>query len=82
MNDAIDDGPEADGSSADDFSVQDPRVPAVVPTGHAESDEALSALEDLAHRPVTEHVAAYDAIHHVVRTTLADAGRPEGSGTL
>lgn len=77
MNDAIQDGSETDGTS-----VQEHRVPAVVPTGHAEIDEALAALEQLAHRPVTEHVATYDAIHHVVRTTLADAGRPEGSGTL
>lgn len=77
MNDAI-----HDGSEADDAAAQEQRAPAVVPTGHAEIDEALAALEQLAHRPVTEHVTTYDAIHHVVRTTLADAGRPEGSGTL
>lgn len=77
MNDAI-----HDGSGADDVSAPEQRAPAVVPTGHAEIDEALTALDQLAHRPVTEHVATFDAIHHVVRTTLADAGRPEGSGTL
>ncbi|MFT4188994.1 MAG: hypothetical protein QM621_10490 [Aeromicrobium sp.] len=50
-------------------------------TGHEGIDEALSGLEDLADRPVTEHLAVYDAIHHVVRATLADAGRAEGPGT-
>ena len=77
MNDAI-----QDGSAADDAVMPEQRAPAVVPTGHTEIDEALAALGQLAHRPVTEHVTTYDAIHHVVRTTLADAGRPEGSGTL
>ena len=77
MNDVIHEGP-----GADDAPVQEQRAPAVVPTGHPEIDEALAALEQLADRPVTEHVATYDAIHHVVRTALADAGRPEGSGTL
>lgn len=78
MNDAIHDGLDGPGDSVP----PEQRIPAVVPTGHAEIDEALATLEQLAHRPVTEHVATYDAIHHVVRTTLADAGRPEGSGTL
>ena len=79
MNDAIHDGAD-DGSDA--VASPELRSPAVEPTGHAEIDESLAALEQLAHRPVTEHVATYDAIHHVVRTTLADAGRPEGPGTL
>lgn len=77
MNDVI-----HDGSEADDGRGRDRRGPDVVPTGHAEIDEALAALARLGDRPVTEHVATYDAIHHVVRTTLADAGRPEGPGTL
>lgn len=77
MNEPIHDGAEASSATSPDTS-----APTVVPTGHPEIDEALAGLEQLAHRPVTEHVAAYDAIHHVVRTTLADAGRPEGPGTL
>ena len=76
MNDAIHQGPEAHDAA------EEPSAPAVVPTGHPEIDAALATLEQLPHRAVTEHVATYDAIHHVVRTTLADAGRPEGSGTL
>ncbi|MEG9226083.1 hypothetical protein [Aeromicrobium sp. Sec7.5] len=78
MNDAIHDWADDPVDPVD----EERRAPAVVPTGHAEIDEALAALEQLPHRPVTEHVASYDAIHHVVRTTLADAGRPEGPGTL
>ena len=51
-------------------------TPAIEPTGHEAIDAALGALADLADQPVTEHIATYDAIHQVVRTTLADAGRP------
>ncbi|GAA1734516.1 hypothetical protein [Aeromicrobium alkaliterrae] len=55
--------------------------PPVEPTGHDAIDEALEALRLLGDLPVTEHVATYDAIHQVVRTSLAEAGRAEGSGT-
>ncbi|WP_229053797.1 hypothetical protein [Aeromicrobium sp. Leaf350] len=68
MNDAIEHGSE----------VSDEVVaPAVEPTGHAAIDEALSALSLLADQPVTEHVVVFDAIHQVVRTSLAEAGRAE-----
>ncbi len=45
------------------------------PTGNGAIDAALASLTDLADAPVTEHVTTYDAIHQVLRATLADAGR-------
>jgi hypothetical protein len=81
MNDVPHD--DAGESPEPDIDAGEPvRLPAVEPTGHGEIDAALSALDRLADVPVTDHVATYDAIHHVVRTTLADAGRPDGSGAL
>jgi len=80
MNDVFDDD-AGDGPGSPDRP-DAVRLPPVEPTGHAEIDAVLSALDGLADVPVTDHVATYDAIHHVVRTTLADAGRPDGSGTL
>lgn len=54
----------------------------IEPTGHPAIDEALATLVELPERPVAEHVAVFDAVHHVVRTTLADAGRADGQGSL
>lgn len=53
--------------------------PAVEPTGHTHIDAALAQLQELPERPVDEHVAVYDAVHGVLRTVLAEAGREGGT---
>ena len=43
------------------------------PAGDAAVDEALRVLEGLADRPLTEHVAAFDAVHSALQDRLAEA---------
>lgn len=42
-------------------------------TGDAAVDEALGVLDGLADRPLTEHVAAFDAVHSALQDRLAEA---------
>lgn len=56
--------------------VVDP-VAAVEPTGHAQIDEALQRLDRLGDLPITEHPEEFDAMHGVLRESLANAGRDE-----
>ncbi len=42
-------------------------------TGDAAVDEALRVLDGLAERPLTEHVAAFDAVHGALQDRLAEA---------
>jgi hypothetical protein len=48
-------------------------------TGHAAVDEVLGSLERLEGRPVTEHVAVFEAAHEALRVALADAGDRPGN---
>lgn len=50
-------------------------APAVEPTGHPEIDEALERLERLDELQITDHPEQFDAIHGVLRASLANAGR-------
>lgn len=46
-------------------------------TGHQQIDEALDRLQGLGDLDITAHPAQYDAIHGVLRESLANAGRDE-----
>lgn len=45
------------------------------PTGHARIDEALERLDRLDDLDITLHPEEFDAIHGVLRESLASAGR-------
>ncbi|MET1038218.1 MAG: hypothetical protein ABW075_08095 [Aeromicrobium sp.] len=45
------------------------------PTGHARIDEALERLDRLDDLDITLHPEEFDAIHGVLRESLANAGR-------
>lgn len=44
-------------------------------TGHAVIDEALERLDRLDDQEITSHPEEFDAIHRVLRESLANAGR-------
>ena len=44
-------------------------------TGHADIDEALERLHRLDELEITSHPEEFDAIHRVLRESLANAGR-------
>jgi len=44
-------------------------------TGHARIDEALGRLDGLDDLEITHHPDEFDAIHRVLRESLASAGR-------
>jgi hypothetical protein len=53
-------------------------VPFVVePTGHRRIDDALERLEMLDTLPLSAHPEEFDALHQVLRASLASAGRDE-----
>lgn len=43
-------------------------------TGHEAVDAVLRSLDDLADRPVEEHVSIFESAHETLRAALADAG--------
>lgn len=43
-------------------------------TGHPAVDEVLRSLQDLADKPVDEHVAVFENAHEQLRRALNDAG--------
>jgi hypothetical protein len=47
------------------------------PTGHATIDEALQRLDRIDEVDLSLHPEEYDAIHGVLRESLASAGRDE-----
>jgi hypothetical protein len=47
------------------------------PTGHARIDEALERLDRLDDLDISLHPEEFDAIHGVLRESLANAGRDE-----
>ncbi|MFI5427847.1 hypothetical protein [Aeromicrobium sp. UC242_57] len=52
-------------------------VPEVELTGHPQMDEALDRLQRLGELDIAAHPEEYDAIHGVLRESLANAGRDE-----
>ncbi|MRJ77228.1 hypothetical protein GEV29_11825 [Aeromicrobium sp. SMF47] len=56
-------------------TMPDEAGPAVEPTGHAEIDEALGRLDRLDDLEISDHAEQFDAIHGVLRASLANAGR-------
>ncbi|AXT85271.1 hypothetical protein C6I20_08765 [Aeromicrobium sp. A1-2] len=69
-------GDESQIDPADPVEVVDPG-PAIEPTGHPRIDEALGRLDGIAGRDITTHPDEFDAIHRVLRESLAHAGRDE-----
>jgi hypothetical protein len=49
-------------------------------TGHPAVDEVLESLHGLEARPVSEHVAAFEAAHESLRAALSGAGEPGPAG--
>jgi hypothetical protein len=78
---------DEDPSEPDHFRPVDPVDPEEVdqeeadrPTGHPDVDDVVASLRDLDGRPVSEHVAVFEAAHDRLRGALADAGDdPSGS---
>ena len=58
-----------------DELVDDTAPEPVEPTGHALIDEALERLDRLGDLEITSHPGEFDAIHRVLRESLANAGR-------
>ncbi|MEJ7635545.1 hypothetical protein [Aeromicrobium sp.] len=50
-------------------------APTAESTGDPRIDEALERLDGLGERDITDHPAEFDAIHRVLRESLANAGR-------
>jgi hypothetical protein len=60
---------------AADAAVDVPAPDAIEPTGHPLIDEALGRLAHLPERDIGSHPEEFDAIHRVLRESLANAGR-------
>jgi hypothetical protein len=45
----------------------------VEPTGHDDVDRVMASLGGLDERPVSEHVAVFEAAHDTLRNALAEA---------
>lgn len=58
-----------------DDPIDDVAPEPVESTGHAEIDEALERLDRLDDREISSHPEEFDAIHRVLRESLANAGR-------
>ncbi|KRC63859.1 hypothetical protein ASE12_03215 [Aeromicrobium sp. Root236] len=56
-------------------SVEQAAPEPVETTGHAAIDEALERLNGLDDLEITSHPEEFDAIHRVLRESLANAGR-------
>ena len=59
----------------DDVPFEDLVAEPIEATGHADIDEALVRLDRLAGLEITSHPEEFDAIHRVLRESLANAGR-------
>ena len=58
-----------------DESMDDVPAEPVESTGHADIDTALERLDRLGDLEITSHPEEFDAIHRVLRESLANAGR-------
>ena len=62
-------------SDTSDQPVDDVAPEPIESTGHPDIDEALGRLEALDDLEITSHPEEFDAIHRVLRESLANAGR-------
>ena len=62
-------------SEIHDQPIGDVAPESVESTGHADIDAALERLERLGDLEITSHPEEFDAIHRVLRESLANAGR-------
>jgi hypothetical protein len=69
MTESFEPEPEPDTAESSAEAVEPPS------TGHPRIDEALSRLDGLDDLEITEHPDEFDAIHRVLRESLASAGR-------
>lgn len=53
------------------------KTQAIEHTGHQRIDEALGRLQRLDDLEITDHPEQFDAIHGVLRASLANAGRDD-----
>lgn len=58
-----------------DEPIDDVAPEPVESTGHTDIDEALERLDRLDDLEITSHPGEFDAIHRVLRESLANAGR-------
>ncbi len=58
-----------------DATIDDVEPEPVEATGHADIDGALERLDRLDDLEITSHPEEFDAIHRVLRESLANAGR-------
>ena len=72
MSDEIHEGPVDDVAPE---PVDDVAPEPVESTGHADIDAALERLDRLGDLEITSHPEEFDAIHRVLRESLANAGR-------
>lgn len=68
---------EISGDEFQDEPIVDVAPEPVEPTGHPRIDEALERLDGLDRLEITSHPEEFDAIHRVLRESLANAGRDE-----
>lgn len=68
---------EHPGDEFQDGPAHDSGPETVEETGHPLIDEALERLDGLDDREITTHPEEFDAIHRVLRESLANAGRDE-----
>lgn len=72
--------PDAPGTAGSDFERPVPRPPVTAADntqdapGAAAVAEVLASLEGLEGRPVSEHVAVFEAAHESLRATLSGGG--------
>jgi hypothetical protein len=74
VDDEFHDDPD-DGLPAD--PVEEAKPDPLEPTGQARIDEALERLAQLPDLDITSHPAEFDAVHRILRESLAGAGRDE-----
>ena len=65
---------EAHVDQADGAHEVEPADQDVAPTGHDGVDRVVASLDGLDERPMSEHVAVFEAAHDTLRSALADAG--------
>jgi len=60
---------------ASDATAPAPQILEDGPTGDQVVDEALEVLDDLEHRPLREHVTAFESVHGALQDRLAEGQR-------
>ena len=75
MSESTSSGRETEFPTIHDATIDDVEPEPVEATGHADIDGALERLDRLDDLEITAHPEEFDAIHRVLRESLANAGR-------